>query len=198
MWIVNSAYSATGPLVATAAAYNIDSALLWQAQATVSSVASDGVMPLPTLTVPTLKNATTTYLLRLQIHESDTLVSTNVYWLSTQTDVLAWNQSNFYRTPCTQYADFTALQSLPAVSLNVSSSLSQNYAVVTIENPTDSIALAVRARLIGADGLDVAPVFWSDNYITLWPTDRARLIAAFDSSSTPTLVIETFNSASKA
>lgn len=197
MSLVNSAYRSTGELQASAAVYSIDSTLVWQAQTTVSYVDSDGVVTLPALQVPVLKNITTTYFLRLQVFEGGALVSTNVYWLSTKADVLAWNQSNFYRTNCTQYADFTGLQTLPEVALNVTSSISSTYAVVAINNPTPHIALAVHARLIGADGTDIAPVYWSDNYVSLWPGDDARLVATFSSASTPTLVIETFNSASK-
>src|SRR5262249_22397316 len=46
-------------------------------------------------------------------------VSRNVYWLSTQADVLDWANSNWYLTPLTQYADFTPLQSLSTAASEV-------------------------------------------------------------------------------
>lgn len=193
MWVINSQYYPTDDLVATAQVYNLDASLVWSATAAVESVASDGVANV--LTVPALKNVTTTYFVRLTLAvRGGATVSTNVYWLSTKPDVLDWKQSNFYRTACKSYADFTALNQLPAVTLNVTSAISAADAVVTITNPTAHIALAVRARLIGNDGNDVAPVFWSDNFVTIWPGEQARLIATYAVTTTPSLIVEVFNS----
>jgi hypothetical protein len=40
----------------------------------------------------------------------------------------------------------------------------------------------VRLRLVDAKGEDVAPVFWSDNYVTLLPGEHRALTAKFSTS----------------
>ena len=193
VWVINSQYSATGALVATAQVYNLDASLVWSTNTTVSVEPDDAVN---IFSVPTLKNVTSTYFLRLTLALPGGVVeSTNVYWLSTLPDVLDWKKSNFYRTPCKSYADFTALQTLTPVKLEVSPTVSLGDATISIINPTKSIAFAVRARLVNADGTDVAPIFWTDNYVTIWPGETVTLAATYEVSEMPKVVVEVFNSA---
>ncbi len=46
-------------------------------------------------------------------------VGSNFYWLSTKPETLDWEKSNWYTTPTSSYADYTALAQLPKVRLNV-------------------------------------------------------------------------------
>jgi exo-1,4-beta-D-glucosaminidase len=180
-------------MLATAQVYNIDSAVVWEHTATVGVVPADGVAEL--FVIPPLKNVSTTYLLRLQLSIDDetTVISDNVYWLSTQPDVLDWKDSTFYRTACTAYMDLKGLESLPAAQLNVTSAINAADAMVTIVNVGSTVALAVRARLVDSNGVDVAPVFWSDNFVTVWPDEEVQLVATFSATETPILVVESFN-----
>ena len=65
-----------------------------------------------------------TYFVELILRQHGTVVDRNVYWLSTQQDVLDWNstegnpQAN-NGSPLTQYADMTALQKLPSEPVQV-------------------------------------------------------------------------------
>ena len=48
---------------------------------------------------------------------------------------------------------------------------------VTLENPTDHIALLVHAQLVSdRDGRRVLPAYWSENYVTLAPHARKTLV----------------------
>jgi len=146
---------------------------------------------------------TDTYFLRLRLLSSANVsLSDNVYWFSSkQSDVLDWKKSTWFNTPCKQYADFTQLQSLPPVQLqwNVSQP-SPGQSVVNLNNPTDSVAFFVRLRLVRSDTQqDVAPVFWEDNYVTLFPHESVALSASYaplPSNVTLSLVVELFNNIS--
>ena len=41
------------------------------------------------------------------------LVGSNFYWLSTKPETLDWEKSNWYTTPTSSYADYTALRNCP-------------------------------------------------------------------------------------
>jgi len=193
------------------------------------------------------------------------LVTENAYWLSTAEDVLEWGQSTFYNTPCSAYANFSALHSLPPVQLNVTAStdFSANATTVTVTNPASNsgVAFFTRVRLLtpaavagtsdadgsaaaaaagvadgslwradvatlrgaraaggspsetkpgtagspgrgaaggAAGGIDVAPIFWSDNYLVLLlPGDSRTLVASYDTGALqgeqPQVAIDSWN-----
>ena len=71
-------------------------------------------------TLPAVAGLSRTYFIELELAAADGKpISRNVYWLSTQPDELDWAHSNWYLTPVTQYADLTALQSLPTATRQV-------------------------------------------------------------------------------
>ena len=122
--------------------------------------------------------------------------------------MLDFPSSTFYRTPCTAYADFTLLQNLPIPQLRSSATFSVEqdmlFANVSLENQGTSIAFSVHVRLLRANAVpselfppDVAPVFWSDNFITLMPGETRVLTARMATSdagpTNPVLQVETFN-----
>ena len=117
---------------------------------------------------------------------SGALVSSNFYWLSAQGDVFDWNKSTWYGTPLIRQADFTALQTLPKVKLNVTGRAREerdpSTIDVTMHNGSDQLAFFVRASVCkGAKGDEVLPVFWSDNYVTILPRASAQLQASYRS-----------------
>jgi len=47
---------------------------------------------------------------------------------------------------------------------------------VTLVNPTDKLAFFVELEVVGAEsGRLAAPVFWSDNYLSLFPGERLEV-----------------------
>jgi exo-1,4-beta-D-glucosaminidase len=84
---------------------------------------ADGVIK--SFSVPVPEGITTTYFLNLQLFSaSGELLSRNFYWLSTKPDVLAFRKTEWYYTPLTQYADFSALQDLPQATIIASMQVS--------------------------------------------------------------------------
>ena len=108
-------------------------------------------------------------------------MSRNVYWLSTKPDVLAWDKTEWYYTPLTQYADLTGLEQLPpAERARPRPASRRGRARVTLENPSAHLAffvhLAVRK---GEAGEEVLPVLWDDNYVTLLPGEKREIAARY-------------------
>jgi len=116
-------------------------------------------------------------------------ISRNVYWLSTQTDEIDWEHSNWYVTPDSRYADLTPLQSLPTATSEVRATVrhqeGEDIATVTLTVPSSSKAVGMFQHVSikqSARGELVLPILWSDNDVTLWPGESATLTAHFAKS----------------
>jgi exo-1,4-beta-D-glucosaminidase len=113
-------------------------------------------------------------------------LSRNVYWLTAQNDVLDWDNSEWYTTPVTTFADFTALSALkPATVVATAATLVDDASrvsglgsvEVTLENQSDVPAFFIRLTILDSKTREeIAPVFWDDNYVTLFPRERLRLV----------------------
>src|SRR5581483_4066805 len=74
-------------------------------------------------TVPPVAGISSTYFVELDLESGDGQpISRNTYWLPLQPDRLDVSNANWYLTPVSQYADLTALQSLPASTIDVRTS----------------------------------------------------------------------------
>jgi exo-1,4-beta-D-glucosaminidase len=152
-----------------------------------------------------------TYFVELILRQHGTVVDRNVYWLSTQQDVIDWSAGNPNDTtegspqanngaPLSQYADMSALQKLPSESVQVAADtvrtpgpdgddLTTN---VTITNPSGNKAVAFFLRADVRRGTaagtadpgdnEVLPITWTDNDITLWPGQSETLTASYRSA----------------
>ncbi|OTA79760.1 glycoside hydrolase family 2 protein [Hypoxylon sp. CO27-5] len=129
-----------------------------------------------------LKSITDIAFLRLVLSDAkNTTLSRNVYWLAKTIDSLDWDNSDWFYTPVTQYANYTGLNNLPTASVSVTLSTpsrrdgSKAGLGVVVENHSSVPAFFIRLNLVNKDGGDVLPVFWSDNYVTLWPHEKLEL-----------------------
>lgn len=128
------------------------------------------------------------------------LVSNNLYWLSTRSDVLA-DTSTWYMTPVKSYADYTALRSMPRADIQSSAQFSSREgageARVTLTNPGRSIAFFIRLQVVGEDGEEVLPVLWEDNYLSLLPGETRTVTATYRMGdvvgSPPRLIVSGWN-----
>jgi hypothetical protein len=146
-----------------------------------------------------------TYFVELVLRQHGMVVDRNVYWLSTQQDVINWtttegNPQADNGSPLSQYADMTALQTLPSESVQVSADTvaqpgpdgDNRTTTVTITNPSSNPAVAFFLRADVRRGTasgtaqsgdnEVLPITWSDNDITLWPGESQTLTASYRSS----------------
>lgn len=137
--------------------------------------------------LPALAALSRTYFIELELDSANGKpVSRNVYWLSTQPDELDWAHSNWYLTPLTQYADLTALQSLPTATSEVRATMrrkgAEDIAEVTLTVPASARFVAMFQHVSikrSTSGKPALPILWSDNDVTLWPGESLTLTAHF-------------------
>ena len=115
--------------------------------------------------VPPVSGGSRTYFLRLQLRDAaGSAVSDNLYWYSTQADVLSGHHS-WFRTPVNRYANMSGLGRLPTNTDVTATARRQSdgawetvRVTITNESQTD-IAFFVRAAITaGPGGGEVLPI----------------------------------------
>ena len=129
-------------------------------------------------------------------------LSTNFYWLSRHPDVLS-DSSTWYTTPVKQYADYTALRTMPAATLGAKATFSrgtgpgEQLARVTLTNRGKAVAFFVRLQVTGRNGEEALPVLWSDNYVSMLPGESRVVTARYAASDlrggAPRVVVSGWN-----
>ncbi|GGA39782.1 beta-mannosidase [Dyella nitratireducens] len=193
--LVNQTLTSEHGLQVSIRVRNLDGSVAYQQR--LQHIDLDGNRTTQLATLPALTGLSRTYFIELELTSADSKpVSRNVYWLSTQADQLDWAHSNWYLTPVTQYADLTALQSLPATASEVRATVLQegaeNMVTVTLTVPASSKAMALfqHVSVKRADGKLALPIVWSDNDVTLWPGESITLVAHYAEEGMGTPVIE--------
>ncbi len=182
IYVINGYYESFKNLNVSAKVYNLDMIEKYSNTATID-VGSDSSNHV--FTIPPLENLTTTYFLKLELEDSSgNLISSNFYWLSTKLDLLNFSETKWYYTPQSAFADFTDLEKLPPVELNVSYKIENRsedlVAHVTIENPTDDLAFFIHVTVTrGSYGEEVLPILWDANYFSLLPGENKEVNATF-------------------
>jgi len=155
-----------------------------------------------------VEGLSTTYFLVLKVTDSaGKPAGSNFYWLSTKPDKLDWPKSTWYMTPTSDYADFTSLSTLPKVKLSITSKTEHTISergsgeVITrviVQNPSKNIAFFNRLKLTGAQGREILPVLWQDNYFSLLPGETREVTATYHAKmlgdNKAVIVVEGFNS----
>jgi exo-1,4-beta-D-glucosaminidase len=156
------------------------------------------------MTVPRIPNVGPTYLVRAVVMDAaDSVLAENVYWASTTDDDLGPSRNDEqFKTSLAAWADMSALNTMPRGDVNVSAEMSESNGktrvAITLANPTNHVAFFLRAEVTnGADGQEILPNTYSDNYITVFPHETRTVVATFDSSllsgRTPGLRVEGYN-----
>lgn len=183
IWAVSSQYTDAKGLTLRAQIFNLDA---------TEKFSRDVVLDMPAdstarqFVLPAIQGLSSTYFLRLTLLNADKrVVDTNFYWLSTKPDQIDWTKSDWYRTPISVQADYTALNTLPKVKVitttrNLGDEQSRRRVAVTIRNTGSNIAFFVRLKLDNRQGGDeILPVLWQDNYFSLLPGESRDIIASY-------------------
>ncbi len=179
---------------------------------TLGAQAVDNAVIAPRLPPETIPPAPArTYFVELLLERGGAVLDRNVYWLSTQRDIVDWRAMVQEGEPepqatMSQYADLRELHALPDATLSVSAHTepqpgpagSDTLTSVTITNTstTPTVAFFLRADVrrgassseVDAAGTpdggddEVLPTFWSDNDTTLWPGESETLSAAYSAA----------------
>ncbi|HXY50755.1 MAG TPA: beta galactosidase jelly roll domain-containing protein [Terriglobales bacterium] len=185
IYVVSSQYQDARGLKLTTRVYNLDMTEKFSQESTLDAAADSSTK---VLTLPDISDASPVYFLSLRLQDAGGKpVGSNFYWLSTKQETLDWEKSNWYVTPSASFADYTALSRLPKVKLRVSSRSEhrgpESLTQVTLENPTRTLAFFVRLKVNrGAQGEEILPVIWEDNYISLLPGEKRGVTATYRTS----------------
>jgi exo-1,4-beta-D-glucosaminidase len=112
-------------------------------------------------------------------------LSENFYVVPQALAELQWEKSNHFYTPATRYADLRVLEQLPKAQLQAQlEGRSVGSGAVRLTNPGKSIAFLVNASAVRAQsGELIAPIFWSDNFVSLLPGESRVLTFSIPETS---------------
>jgi exo-1,4-beta-D-glucosaminidase len=156
------------------------------------------------LTVNRVQGLSSVYFVRCQITDvTGKVLAENVYWQSSELDDLgpSSNDSQF-KAKWAQLGDMSLLNTMPAARLNVSGTYEggndTTRAHISLTNHSRNIAFFLRAEITSdADGLEILPIQYQDNYITIFPRETRTIDALFDTSllagHSPSLRVEGYN-----
>ena len=122
--VVNQTPTAVKGLSVTASVYNLDATQKWTMQQAVV-VDADGVAKVTT--VPALSGLSGTYFVALSLSQNNAVVSSNFYFLSTKAETIDLGGSDWFHSPTSSFADYSALATLPAVALQASTTSSAKW-----------------------------------------------------------------------
>jgi exo-1,4-beta-D-glucosaminidase len=156
------------------------------------------------------------YFVELLLSQNGNLTDRNVYWLSTQKDVVNWSSSLGQPVGVlSQYSNMTALQSLPQATISATATTARQSGpggadlatAVTITNTsaTSTVAFLLRTdvrrgtaagqELPGDNELQSS--LWNANDITLWPGESQTVTVTYDSAdldgATPVISVSGWN-----
>ncbi|EEP77636.1 conserved hypothetical protein [Uncinocarpus reesii 1704] len=121
--------------------------------------------------------------------DSGAILSRNVYWLAREDDTLDWGDSSWYHTPVSKYSDFTSLENLSRTAIRAG--FEAGTGQLWLENETGFPAFFVRFNLVDqSTGEIVTPVYWSDNYITLWPKEKIEQSVSYNRTQYPNVEVK--------
>lgn len=186
VYVVNSYYESRPGLSLCQSVYSLDGRKQDENVFPVS-VEADGRTRVATFEPP--ESAGDPYFLRLELRDAGGApLSINTYWLSRTPDIPGRSgetrEGIFYTKP-KSVADFTALSALPETTVDATSAWQDGVFTLEMRNLSEQIAFQVEMALLDpATGLEQAPLYWSDNFITLFPGESRSIIVkeAKDSS----------------
>jgi exo-1,4-beta-D-glucosaminidase len=186
--VVNGANRDFADLTAEASRYDFSLRPLFTRKARLAS-AADSVQRL--FTIPEDNVGTGVSFVRLTLSDrAGRIVSRNFYWLPRKLSTFDWSlgqaKAHPYYTAVKSYEDLTMLNRLPKVRLEVSASARHlpegEEVVVTVRNPSGTLAFQVHLSLVGAGtGEELLPVLWEDNFLELMPGESRTVVARYDS-----------------
>jgi exo-1,4-beta-D-glucosaminidase len=189
--VVTTLGAAAAGLDVTATVLALDGSEVTSRRATIDldADATKVALSLADVTPPT-----TTYFVDLGLRDGGgVLVSRNLYWLSTRADLLDDAHADFYHTPSLQDADLTGLQQMQMTALAAGATRRDDgedtIVAVTLANRGAMLAFFARVEIAAAaDGDELVPVRWSDNFVSLRAGESRTLEARLARTDGPLVV----------
>jgi exo-1,4-beta-D-glucosaminidase len=198
--VVNGSPQSAAPIRLDVVVRDIGGAVLSRRSHDIEAIGPGNAYRAAKVVVPS--DVSPTHFVELSMTGADGVASArNVYWLSTSADVVDWEKTFWQHTPQSAYADFTALQEIPASTLaididtDVAAARATTRVTVRNASPTGTPAVGVHASLVSlASGEQVAPVLWDDNDVTLF-ADQEVTLTARHARSEVRVEVDAFNAA---
>ncbi len=189
--VVNRTLADTGPLLATSQVRSVDGVVVGSATKELPCLGRGETTTVAELAVAPPHDVSGTYFLELVLCSAadGTVVSRNVYWLSSTADVLDLGRTTWKYTPPLAFADLRGLEGLATPELQVTATSTRRsgrvHTCVALRNiaPAGTPALGVHASLLSHGGALVAPVIWNENDVTLFEGQSATLTATCAAAS---------------
>jgi exo-1,4-beta-D-glucosaminidase len=202
IYVVNQTLTQQRDLKVSVSFYNIDGTRKYDR--TVEAIEVGPLSSKVALVLPRISGLTSTYFIRCQLHDVDAnLVAENVYWQSTHDDDFGSpSNDQQFSLAQNQWADFSALGQMASVDVGVSaeriSSQETDRIRIVITNSSDHIAFFSRIEVTkGVGGLEVLPIIYQDNYITIFPHESNAIEGSFRTVDLdglePALLVEGWN-----
>lgn len=124
--------------------------------------------------------------------DKNNVLSRNVYWITQSVDALNWDNSTWYHTPVTKFADFSPLGNMQTATLNLrlpDRSCRGGKSTIEVVNTSPVPAFFIRLNLVDKSGKDLNPVLWSDNYVTLWPGEKVQLEVQYQKKTEAKVIV---------
>lgn len=186
--VVNSFYEARQDLTLETSIIDLNGKTLSEDRMRLT-VEADGVTQAGELQVP--EKITNPYFVKLQLQDKEgQILSHNSYWLSTTPDVpgTSRHENDMFYTKPRSIADFTALTALPETEVDTEMRTVPGGYEVTIHNKSPHIAFQTELALLSFESdFELAPVYWSDNFVTLFPGESRTVHAQLSTEDTPPL-----------
>lgn len=180
---INSGYTAVNLTQAEACLFSRNgSLLLLNSTQPLAQLPPDSSTALRPLALPAARTETT--FLRLQLLANGTVVSRSVYWLPAAFDVVNYTDPSPFFVAVSQSANMTDLGALAPASVHaLGVTLNNTNAAFVLSNGAGAVAFFVHLRIVadtpGGQTMDVQPILWSDNFITLLPNEQVSVSATF-------------------
>ena len=160
--VINATHQSKYHLSVEAQIIDFNLKVLWS-YTDIVSVKADSY--LECITIPKPMESTPIYFVKLLLRDDQgELISDNLYW------------------QCAQHEDFSPLAALPKGKLKKTVTITETgkelRILVNLKNETRSLSFFNRFTLhTDKSEAEVLPVFWSDNYVTLFPGEEKTLVA---------------------
>ncbi len=215
--MVNSYYQNFPRLKVTAKVYNLDMTEKFSRDVDLDVGPDSSTRA---FTLPEIPGSTSTYFVSLTLESAGKVTSRNFYWLSTvpetidfareqedtsgQYDISTW-------APTKTFADYSALNRLPQVDLQVTARSqlwdAEGSTTVTLHNPARTLAFGIHLKVnrtvsnrVSAEtpsDTEILPVLWQDNYFELLPGETRQVTANYPANDAgkapPTVEVEGWN-----
>lgn len=221
--VVNSYYRAFPAMEVVARIFDIDMKERFSKSATIGIPADSSQR---VFLLPDVPGLSSTYFVELTLNDPAGLTSRNFYWLSTSPETLDWPRRNLISgnyhistwTPTKTFADYSTLNTLPKIDLNVMARSQreggEGQTTVTVHNPTRTLAFGVRLKVSrppavhvrppgpeGPPDYEILPVWWEDNYLSVLPGETREVTATYKTEHLrqpkPVVEMEGWNVSSK-